>query len=139
MSQEIVWSNVSVRVLGTTIKTLQAIDTGVESEDDFVYGEGKEPLYINSGNNKYEGKLSCLKGDLDKMNDAARAAGFARITDVPAELIVITHVYRPGFGRALRTDTMSGVKFSKYNKAMEQGAKMMKIDLPYKYLSLTES
>jgi hypothetical protein len=139
MSQESTWNDITVTVIGTRIKTLQSISTGVESEDEAVYGEGPEPLYINSGNNKYTGKLGCLKGDLDKMNDAARAAGFKRITDVPPELIVITHVYRSGFNRALRTDTMSGVKFGKYDKAIEQGAKMMKIELPYLFLTLTES
>lgn len=137
-TQEVAWADISVRVFDTTIKALRGSKYSKEKETEALYAAGSEPVGIQEGNNKYEGSLKVLKSGLDMMNEAARSAGYRDITDVPYQAIVITTNFKEGFGRPMRTDVKKGVKFSKYEKNLDQGAKFMEVELPYLYLQLTE-
>lgn len=139
-SQECAWSDISVRVLGSTVVELRAVKYSKEVEKEAYYAAGNKPVGIGNGNEKYDGaSLKVLKNGLTRMNNAAKDAGFADITQVPPQLIVITVNYKEGFGRAIQTDTLFGVAFTKYEKGMEQGGKFMEVELPFMFLDLDES
>jgi hypothetical protein len=138
-SQECAWADISVGIFGEAITTLRAIKYGKEVEKEAYYAAGSKPVGIGEGNEKFDGaSLKVLKEGLRKMNNAARAAGFADITKVPCQAIIITINYKLGFGRPLQTDTLFGVSFTKFDKGMEQGAKFMEVELPFIFLDLEE-
>lgn len=137
-TQEVAWADLSLRVFDTTIKGLRGTRYGKEKEKEAIYAAGDEPVGIQSGNSKYEGSLKILKNEFDKLNDAAKTAGYRDITEVPYQVIVLTVCYKEGFGRPMKTDTLRGVSFSKLDKGMDQGAKLMEVDLPFMYLQLIQ-
>jgi len=138
-SQECAWSDISVKIFDSKIKGLRAIRYKKEVEKEHLFAAGDEPIGIQSGNKKYDGSLKVLKSEIVRMNEAARKAGFQDISEVPAQLIVITVNYKAAYGRPTETDILQGVAFTGYEKGMEQGAKYMEVELPILFLGLTEA
>lgn len=138
-SQECAWADMSVKVFDSITKGIRGIRYKKEVEKEALYAAGDEPVSIQHSNKKYEGSIKLLKGELDRMNAAARNAGFRDITEVPAQLIVITVNYKAAFGRAMQTDVLQGVSFSSFEKGWDQGAKFMEMDVPIMFLGLTEA
>jgi hypothetical protein len=130
-SQELEWKHATLSVLGMTIRTLQGFKYKTSTDSEHLHGAGDQAIGIQSGNKKCDGSMKFLKSDIDKMNDAAQAAGYDNLTDIPYQLINGVFAYKKAFGRPLRTDIVSGIKFTELEKAMEQGAKKMEIDLPF--------
>lgn len=135
-TQEVAWADLSVRVFDTTIKALRGTKYKKAREKEALYAAGSEPIGIQDGNAKYDGSLKLLKSGLDKLNVAAKAAGYADITEVPYQVIVVTVNYKEAFGRPIQTDVLRGVSFMEYEKGMDQGAKFMEIDIPFLFLQL---
>lgn len=127
------WSDLKVSIDGKTITGITNISYKKTSSDELMYGAGKEPLGIQSGNNGYEGSIKLLKNEFDALNLAARLLGYDDIVDVPG--LVITAAYMPKGGRLLKTDTLTGVKINEAGQSFEQGAQFMEIDLPFKFLN----
>jgi hypothetical protein len=136
--QEVAFLDMSVRVLGSTVVGLRGMKHSLETEKEALYGAGNKVIGIQTGNEKLEGTLKILKNDFDKLNDAAVAAGYDDLTKVPYQVIVITVNYKLAYGRPMRTDILSGVSFSKFDKGMEQNAKMMEIELPFLFMQLQQ-
>lgn len=136
--QEVVWMDQSVRIFGSKMIGLRGVKHGFDLEKEPLYADGNKIMGIQTGNEKLTGSVKILKNDFDKLNDAAKAAGYQNICYVPYQLIVITVNYKSAFGRPMRTDTLTGVAFSAYEKALEQNAKMMEIELPFIYMDLEE-
>lgn len=137
-SQECVWSDIKVTVLGGRMTKLRSIKYSRETESELLYAEGNQPRGIQDGNEKYDGSLKILRNDLIALNTAARAAGFSDITKIPYQVNTITVNYKEAFGRPNLTDILYGVKFTKYEKSMEQGAKMQEVELPFLFLDLDD-
>lgn len=135
-STEVEWGQFKVFFNGLDIGKIRGLKYSVESEDEELYAGGDEPIDIQSGNRKYSGELKILKGALDGLNEAAVAAGYRDITDVPAKSVSIVATYSPKGNRVLQTDTLMAVKIGKFEKGFDQGAKMMEITLPFKFLKL---
>ncbi|MBC7399846.1 MAG: hypothetical protein H7289_07850 [Mucilaginibacter sp.] len=136
-TQEVAWADLSIRVFDTTVKANRGTKYKKESEKEHLYAAGNEPIGIQTGNAKYDGSLKILKSGLDKLNAAAKAAGYSDITQVPYQVIILTVSYKEGFGRAIQTDQLRGLSFSAFEKGMDQGAKFMEVELPFIYLELT--
>lgn len=130
-SSECAWQHASVTILGRTITGLRGWELKKESEKEHLYGAGNEPIDIQEGNRKYSGNIKVLGFEADALNKTAIAAGYSDITEVPHESITITIVMQK-----LKSDpkvqiVASGVSFSEDGDAMEQGAKMREITLPF--------
>lgn len=138
-STEAEWGQYEVHFNGIGILKLRGHKYKKEREDEELYGAGNEPIDIQSGNVKYSGELKVLKGALDGINQDAQTAGYADITEVPAKLVSIVSTYKAKGTRTLQTDTCQGVKIGSFEKGWEQGAKMMEITLPYKFLGLKQT
>lgn len=135
-TQEVAWADLSIRVFDTTVKANRGTKYKKEQEKEHLYAAGDEPIGIQPGNKKYDGSLKILKGGLDKLNAAAKTAGYSDITEVPYQVIVLTCCYKQAFDRPQQTDVLRGVSFSSFEKGMEQGAKFMEVELPFMYLQL---
>jgi hypothetical protein len=132
--KETEWRDLRVAIDGKPVTGIRNISYKKTSEDEPLYGAGREPIGIQSGNVMYEGSVKLLKNELDALNAAAVALGYSDISDVSG--LVITAAYMPAGGRALKTDTLTGCKISEIARNMEQGAKMMEIELPFKFLGI---
>lgn len=137
MYKEAEWAQFEVLMDGKRIAGLRGLTYGKEWEAEHLHAAGNEPISIQRGNKKYEGTLKALKGDVDAMNDAARAKGYEDITDV--EDLTITVAYLPKGTRLLRTDIQTGVHINKLEKGWDQGAKFMEISLPYMFTGLKQA
>jgi len=130
-SQELEWKHATLSLLGVVINGLRGFKYKIGTETEVLFAAGDEGVGIQSGNRKVDGSIKFLKSEVDRLNDAAVAAGFRDLTDVPYQLISATFLYRVAYGRPQRVDTISGLKFTDLEKAMEQGAKQMDIDIPF--------
>ncbi|QTE37233.1 hypothetical protein J3L18_29700 [Mucilaginibacter gossypii] len=135
-SQELEWKHAQIAVLGVVIRGLRGFKYKKSTDSEHLFAAGDEAVGIQSGNKKCDGSIKLLKSEIDKLNQAARDAGYDDFADVPYQLIVITVNYKVAFGRKQETDIISGVKFTEWEKAMEQGAKMMEVDVPFLALSV---
>lgn len=130
-SDECAWSSFEIQILGRTIKGLRGFGFKKEVEKEHLYGAGDEAIDIMSGNKKGSGSIKVLGFEADKMNKAARDAGFDDITEVPHEAIVITCSYRRRKIDPIKTYVASGVAFTESGVDLEQNAKFREITLPY--------
>lgn len=130
-TKECAWSQTSLKVLGRTVVGIRGFEFNKSIEKEYLYGAGDEPLDIQSGNKGYPGNLKLLKYEVDAFNDAAVAAGYADITEVPHEAVVITCQYKKSLTDVARTITATGIAFTEIKNSMEQNGKMSEITLPF--------
>lgn len=131
-TKECAWSQTSFKCLGRTTTGRLGFELEKDVETEYLYGDGPEPIDIQRGNKSYPGNVEMLKYELDMYNDAAVAAGYEDITEVPLEAIVITCVYKKLATDKPRTITASGVAFTNIKIAMQQNDKSTKVTLPFK-------
>lgn len=127
---ECAWAQTSMKVLGATIIGIRGFEFKKTKEGEYLYGAGDEPIDIQRGNKGYPGNLKLLKYEVDKLNDAAKVAGYEDITEVPHEAVVITTLYKKKATDPIRTITAAGVAFTEITAAMEQNGKMDEVQLP---------
>ncbi len=130
-TKECAFKHVTITVLGRTITGLRGFEFKKAIEKEELYGSGDEPIDIQSGNKKYDGNLKLLKYEVDLLNDAAQAAGYEDITEVPHEAIVITCQFKKTAQSASRTHAARGVSFTEMPFGMEQNAKNTEVTLPF--------
>ena len=130
-SSECSWAQFEVKILGTVIKGLRGFGFKKEVEKEHLFGSGDEALDITGGNKKSSGNIKVLGFEADKMNKAARDAGYDDITDVPHEAIIITCSYRRRKTDEVKTYIANGVAFTEAGVDLEQNAKHREITLPY--------
>ena len=132
--KEAEWADMKVAIDGRTVTGIRNVSYKKAWEDEPLYGAGSDPIGIQSGNKTYEGSLKLLKNELDALNLAAKTIGYDDISDGPN--LGITIAYMPKSGRILKTDTLMGCKIGEISRSLEQGAKFMEIDLPFKFLTI---
>lgn len=130
-SQELEWQHATLSLLTTTITGLRGFKYKKNRDAEHLHAAGNEAVGIQRGNIKIDGSIKILKSELDRLNDAAQSASYADISDIPPQLIVLTFNYKVAFGRKQRTDVLYGIQFTEIERAMEQGAKQMDIELPF--------
>lgn len=130
-SDDFAWANITMTVLGRKLTGLRGFEMSKKVEKEHVYASGNEPVDIADGNKSYTGNLKLLKHELDKLNDAALAAGYADISEVPHTVITITMEYKKLVTSTRRIVTAIGVGFTEMTVGMEQGAKMTEVTLPF--------
>ncbi len=140
-SQEFEWSNVNVFMLDRLVTGIQGISYSVKQEKEFVYGQGKNPRAIQSGNRSYEGEIKVLQSELEALIKSARDRDILKLR---FDIIVS---YVPGLetGEAsavlasapkLVTDVLKFCEFSEIPKSLSQGDKMMEVALPIMFLDI---
>lgn len=132
-SKECEWNDLQIYIDGAKVGKATGLKYKKSRETEALYAAGDEPLTIQRGNKTYTGTLNILKGTLDDMNDAAKAAGGEDLYDVDW-LIVAS--YRAKGTRKLQVDTLLGVVFEDFERGMMQNDKKMDVALPFKYLRL---
>jgi hypothetical protein len=132
-SKECEWADVKVFIAGKELTKLRSVRYKTKKEKELLHAAGDKPISIQSGNRDNEGTIKILKGALDDLNRAAVSAGGQDVLDIAFDVVV---TYRPKGVRALQTDTLVGVEITEFEKAMDQGAKSMEVELPIIFLDL---
>lgn len=130
-TDECAWKKVTIKLLGRTFVGIRGFEFEKNFDKEYLYGAGDEPIDINSGNKSYPGSYKLLKYEVDLLNDAAQAAGYEDITEVPHELISGTCTFKKTATSKTRTITSAGISFTSLKAAMEQAAKMTEVPLPF--------
>lgn len=130
-TSECTWAQTSIEVLGRKLTGLRGFEIKKDVEKEHIYASGNDPVDIQAGNNKPEGNLKMLKYELDLLNDAAQLAGYNDICDVPHTLISAVIQYKKGPASPIRIISIVGLSFTSLGAAMEQGAKMTEVTLPF--------
>ena len=125
------WSSVKVFMWGKLITGLRGIEYTTKTEKEYAYGGGNEPQSIQSGNKSYEGNIMVLQSELIAMQNAAIAAGYSDITDVPGFDIQVSYANK---GEVPRTDSLIAVEFTEEPDGMKQGDKFSEHTLPIMFL-----
>lgn len=135
-STEVKWSDLKFYLNGTKVVKFTALKYKPEQEVEEIYGGGDEPLDLQTGNRKYSGMATMYKSMIDAMNKAARAQGFRDLMDVPWTIVAD---YKETLASPRTADTLPNVRFTDYEKGMEQNAKSMPITLNFKCLRPVEA
>lgn len=130
-TKECAWAQTSIKILGATIVGIRGFEFKKSIEKEYLYAAGDNPIDIQGGNRSFPGNLKLLKYEVDKLNDAALAAGYEDILEVPHEAVVITCVFKKNATDSARTITASGIAFTELTNALEQNAKFTEITLPF--------
>lgn len=130
-SEECAWKHAELILLGRRISGLRGFEIKKSVEKELLYGAGQHPIDIQEGNARVEGNIKVLGFELDALNRTARAAGFADITEVPHEVIMMTLKFQKRPGSPREEIRVRGISFTEHAHAMEQNAKYREVTLPY--------
>lgn len=130
-SSEYAWANLEVKMLGRTIKGITGIEFKKVTDKEAIYGAGQEAIDIQDGNISCSGKVTVYGFEKDRMDTAARIAGYDDITQVPHEGIVITALYRKVAKDPITKIVATGVAFTETTDAMAQNDKKRDCELPF--------
>lgn len=131
-TKECAWAQVSMKFLGANTIGLRAFEFKKAIEKELIFAAGSEAIDITSGNKSASGTITLLKYEFDKLTDAAQAAGYADITEVPHPAILVTVAFKLSPLTPIRIiETPLGLAITDYTLAMQQNAKMMEVPLPW--------
>jgi hypothetical protein len=130
-SREYEFADITVFIGGQDMLRFRAVSYTKKSDDELLYGKGREPVAIQSGNNSYEGEVGMLQSDYDSLEDA----GGGSVTGLRVD-IEVTYGNAP---EAMRTDRINGAKFNEEKKEMKQGDKFMEVSLPFLCLGIDKN
>lgn len=133
-TREFEWSNVNVVAFGRNITGIQGVSYSVKQEKEFIYGQGKEPRAIQSGNKSYEGEIKLLQSEVEALLLAAPNRDIMSLNFD----IIVTYVPRVLDTGSLNlvTDVLKMCEISEVPKALSQGDKFMEIALPIIFLRI---
>ena len=70
-STEQAWCDMELFIDGQRMATIQSIKYGHKSSDELLYGQGKRPIGIQSGNEDFSGSVGLLKSEADDLREGA--------------------------------------------------------------------
>lgn len=130
-SSEYAWHHTEVKLAGKILTGITAWELKKTTEKEALYGAGQHAIDIQSGNIACSGSITLLGYEQDRLEQAAQAAGFDSIQDVPHELISIVVSARKLAKDPITTWIATGVSFSETTDALNQGDKKRECPLPF--------
>lgn len=137
-SSECAWHHSTVNILGRNIVGITAWELKKEVEKEALYGAGQTAIDIQEGPEKCSGSITVFGYELDKMEQAAKLAGYDSLLHVPHEAIILTVAMRKTLVDPITTVTARGVSFTETTDAMGQGDKKRECPLPFICLDITK-
>lgn len=128
------WCDMQLVLASRDVVEVTRVKYSRKAEKEAVYGKGRKPLAIKSGNDSYECEFEMLDGGYDKLVDAAPLRDVTRLRGVTA----VVSFGNPVEGRPMRTATIVGIEFTESGKETSQGDKSVKVKLPGIALDILE-
>lgn len=132
-TREYDWSKVTVVLAGRMVTGVRGVEYTESLEKEALYAKGNKPIGIQHGNKSYSGKIKVLQSELQAMKDAAKITGNDLLE---LQFNIIVAYGNPLKGDLVRTDVISGAEFTEVPKSINQGDKMMEIELPFIFLDI---
>lgn len=117
------WADVTLILGGKDITGIRGVKYSEKIEREAVYGKGRNPLAIQSGNIAIEGELTMLQSEYE----ALVAAGNGSILSLSLDC-EISYGNPPN---PILSDRIVGLRFTEAAKELKQGDKFMEITLPF--------
>lgn len=127
-SRQYEWADLSLILGGNDLTGIRAVKYSEKMEREAVYGKGRYPHSIQSGNSSFEGEVTLLQSEYE----ALVAAGNGNVLSLSLDAEV-------NYGNppdAPITDRIIGLRFTEAAKEMKQGDKFMEITLPFVALNV---
>lgn len=138
-SSECAWHHSTVNILGRNLVGITAWEFKKEVEKTAEYGAGQKAIDIQEGPEKCSGSITVFGYELDKMEQAAKLAGYESLLHVPHEAIVVTTCLRKTLADPITTITALGVSFTETTDGMGQGDKKRECPLPFICLDIDKN
>ena len=138
-SCECAWHHSTVNILGRNLVGITAWEFKKEVEKTAEYGAGQKAIDIQEGPEKCSGSITVFGYELDKMEQAAKLAGYESLLHVPHEAIVVTTCLRKTLADPITTITARGVSFTETTDGMGQGDKKRECPLPFICLDIDKN
>ena len=132
-TKECEWSDLEVYVNGVKITKITGLKFKKTKEKELLYAGDSEPIGIQSGNKGYSGTLTVLRGALEDMNAASRAAGVDDILDAEWSLVC---KFKAKGNRLMNTHSIPVAEFSEFEDGLMQNDKKGEIALPFIFTKL---
>ena len=129
-SSEYAWHHTQLKLAGRILIGIINWEFSTKVDTEELYGAGQDAFHIQKGNKHRTGKITVYGFELDRLEQAAQAAGFDSIIDVPHELLSIVITARKLAKDPITSIVATGVSFTKTTDAMSQGASKRECELP---------
>lgn len=123
------WSDSTLILGGKDITGIRGFKITEKIEREAIYGKGKNPHSIQSGNASYEGEVTVLQSEYE----ALVTAGGGSIMSLSLDGLF-------SYGNPpdpIVTKKVSGIRFTEASNEFKQGDKFMEITLPFVALNIT--
>lgn len=129
-SREYEWADLTLVLGGVDIAGMRAVKYTEKIEREALYAKGRQPYTIQSGNIMYEGEITMLRGEYDKLVKAGKGSVLSLALDGQ-------FAYgNPNEGNAMTQDIAQGIRFTEAAKEFKQGDKFQEITLPFICLNI---
>lgn len=136
-SRQYEWADVTVLIGGADITGIRGVKYTEKIEREAIYGKGRNPISIQSGNRSIEGEVTLLQSELEALTDAANGANGKSILNLSVDIDVS---YGDGTdGNVMKHDTIEGVRFTEVPRELKQGDKFMEITIPFIALNVKQN
>lgn len=131
-SAEYAWKDIEIAMLGRVLARVMEIEYTTDVEKKHIYGRGKKPIGIQTGNEKCSGQITIGQSELEAMvADVQSSTVGGKVTDV---VLTINIAYIQD-GQIVR-DRVEGVGFTQIKKGMKQGDTDMEVKMPFMALDI---
>lgn len=129
-SREYEWADLTLVLGGVDLTGIRAVKLSEKIEREGIYAKGRNPHSIQSGNIMYEGEITLLQNEYEKLVEAGNGSVLSLAVDG------VFGLGNPSAGDDLITTRVEGIRFKEAAKELKQGDKFMEISLPFVCLNI---
>jgi hypothetical protein len=126
-NDEFGWKDMEIAVDGKVLVAVTEFGFSEEIESELVYGKGNLPISIQDGNVKYEGNLTVMKSDLDRLVAATGNVGVVGLKNLTFTVALVKD------GK-ISTRTLVKARITKLPEDWKQNDKFATMQLPFIFL-----
>lgn len=130
-SSEYAWHHTEVKIADRIITGITAWELKKTKDQEELYGAGQHPIDIQAGNIHCSGSITLFGFEADRLEQAAQAAGYDSILDVPHELLTITVTARKLAKDPITKWLARGVSFAETTDTLKQNDKKRECPMPF--------
>lgn len=130
--REYEWGDLTLILANQDMVRFRGIKYAPKIEREAVYAKGSRPVAIQSGNESFEGEITMLQSEYQKLVKAGKGSIFSLMLDA------LLNYGNPLRGDAMITDRIESLRFTEAAREMKQGDKFQEITLPFIALNIEE-
>lgn len=131
-SREYEWADLTLLLGGSDMVGIRAVKYKESIERAPVYAKGRHPHSIQSGNVAYEGEITVLQSDYERLV----MAGGGSVLNL--NLQGVFAYGNPSQGDSIMTKTATGIQFTEAENELNQGDQFMEVTLPFVALNINQ-